>query len=249
MISIITATYNSEKTIKKTIESVNSQVNINIEHIFVDGESSDETLNIIKKYSRVKKRIYSLKPSGIYQAMNFGIKKARGKIIGILNSDDYYYNSNILNIVNTNLKSQKIDICYGNLKFFHPKSKKITRVWKSSNFEHGSFLLGWSPPHPTFFVKKKIYDKFGLFKSKYGNSADIEFMFRLLEINNVRSKFVNSYFVKMQSGGASNKNLKTIVYQNLKILKIFSDYNYNFSKFNYFYLKFFSRLKQIFYNY
>jgi glycosyltransferase len=229
MISIITATLNSQKTIEKTIFSINKQNGAVIEHLIVDGFSKDSTIKKILKQKQKKTKFIYKNPKGIYDAMNEGIKKSRGNIIGILNSDDYYASNTVLKRINKIFNENKdIDICYGNLRYFK-KDKSFYRFWKPGKFKKNIFLQGWNPPHPTFFVRRKIYRKYGYFNLKYGNAADIELMFRFLFVKKLKFYYLNSFLVNMRAGGASGKNIISIIKQNIQVLKIFKNYNIKFS--------------------
>jgi glycosyltransferase len=214
-ISIITPTFNSQKTINENINSILIQNYKNWEQIIIDNLSTDNTLSIIKKFNNDKIKIISEKDKGIYDAINKGIINSTGEIISILHSDDFFFDKNTL----TNVT--------GNLLYVKKSNKnKVIRYWQSNNFKKGLFYRGWSPPHPSFFVKKKIYEEFGNYKIEFGNSSDFELMFRLLEKNQVSSKYIDKVLVTMRYGGASNKNY-------IKIIKFV-------------YIKFKERLKQFF---
>jgi len=207
-ISIITVCYNSVKTIKKTVESVVSQNNIVMEYIIIDGNSTDGTLKIIKEYANKYPTIIKWKSepdNGMYDAMNKGIKIANGDIIGILNSDDYYALSNVLALVVDVMSKKNIDSCYGNLLYI--KNNKPYRFWKAG--ERESFKFGWMPPHPSFFVRRNIYEKYGLFRLDCGVNADYELMLRFLEVYNISTKWIDYTFVYMNTGGKSNKDLQS----------------------------------------
>ena len=214
-ISIITVSYNSAKTIKRTIESVLSQKNVEIEFIIVDGQSKDGTVEIIKEFANRYSciRWVSEKDSGIYDAMNKGINMATGNIIGILNSDDVYASDDILETVCKKLSEDNLDSCFGNLlyikTYFATGSFIPYRYWRSGKLR--SFKRGWMPPHPTFFVKKEVYDKYGCFRLDCGTSADYELMLRFLEKNKISSVWINKIFTYMEAGGASNATLKTYI--------------------------------------
>lgn len=204
-ISVITVCYNSEKTIKKSIESVLSQKNVDLDYIIIDGASTDNTLNIIREYSDNNTnmiRYVSEKDNGIYDAMNKGILLARGDIIGILNSDDFYASNDILSSVINEFEKNNIDCLYGNLMYL--KKNKPFRYWISGQFN--TFKYGWMPPHPTFFIKKSIYDTLGLYRLDCGTAADYELMLRFLEKEKIKSTWIDKLFIYMTTGGASNQN-------------------------------------------
>lgn len=243
-ISIITPTYNSQKTIEDNIASVIQQKYQNWEQIIIDNCSNDKTLEKIKNFNNSKIRIFSENDEGIYDAINKGIKKSTGDVISILHSDDFYFNEFSLKLLVQNFKQSDYKIIFGDIIYL--KKNKIFRYWKSSNFKKGNFMKGWSPPHPSFFVKKEIYNKFGYYSGKLGNSADIELMYRLLEKKKIKSKYVNKIFVSMRYGGASNKSIWSIINQNMINLKIL-EIKKNPIKIIFFIIhKFFNRLSQIF---
>lgn len=242
-VSIITTSLNSEKTIKDTINSVNQQTFKNIEHIFIDGNSIDNTIKIIKDNKQKNSILISEKDNGIYDAMNKGIKLSKGEIIFILNSDDTFYNNSIVqNVINIFTKNIDLELIYGNL--IYTKDKDVVRKWKSGNFKPGSFLKGWCPPHPSFIVKKRIYEKYGLFNLSYKFAADLEIMYRFLEKFKCKHYYFDEYIIDMKIGGVSNKNLINIIKQNYENIKIFNnDDDFNLLKFLYY--KFKHRYNQI----
>ena len=223
-ISIITATYNSGSTVRDTIESVLNQTYKDIEYIIVDGVSKDNTRDIVCEYEprfEGKMRIISEPDKGIYDAMNKGIAMATGDVVGILNSDDFYTNNSILaKIVSVFLKTDELEAVFGNLYFVSPEDTNIiTREWKGSSYK--SFTTGWHPAHPTFYVKKKVFDDFGIFDTSFDISADFELMLRFIEKHKIKSAYIDDYFVKMRLGGASTGNIKNIIIGNINIIRAF----------------------------
>lgn len=225
-ISIITVTYNSEKTLQETINSVLNQTYKNIEYIIVDGKSKDKTIEIIKKYENLfqgKLKWVSEKDNGIYDAMNKGISLATGDIIGILNSDDIFYDNNVVSDI-ANYFTPDIDAIYGNLVFVNSQdTRKVERIWKGS--EYKSFTKGWHPAHPTFYVKNDIYKKYGVFNIQFEISADFELMLRLIEKYKIKTKYYDRYMIRMRLGGASTKNIKNILLGNKNVIKAFKENN------------------------
>lgn len=208
-ITIITVTYNSAATIRDTLESVKKQDYPNIEHIIIDGASTDNTLQIVKEYPSVS-RIVSEPDSGIYDAMNKGIKIATGNIIGILNSDDIFADNSIIVDVAKVFERTKIDAVYGNLSYFRSgEEDKVVRLWRTKPYYERFFEDGELPPHPTLYVRKEIYDEIGVFRTDYKIAADIEFMLRLLKVKKAQSFFLDKIMVKMRLGGASTSGLKS----------------------------------------
>jgi len=204
-ISIITVCYNSAATIRDTFESVLSQTYSDIDYIVVDGNSKDETVSIIKDYElkfNGKMRWISEQDNGLYDAMNKGIKMAKGDIVGILNSDDYYSSNNVLALVVNVMSEKNIDSCYGNLLYI--KKNKPYRYWRSGMQK--SFKLGWMPPHPSFFVRRNIYEKYGLFRLDCVSVADYELMLRFLEKEKITTFWLDEIFIIMRTGGVSNNS-------------------------------------------
>ncbi len=246
-ISIITPTFNSKNTIEENINSILFQTHHDWEQIIIDNESSDNTVNLVKKYNNNKIRIICEKDKGIFDAINKGISNSQGEIISVLHSDDFFSDKNTLTNVINSFQTSEVDVVYGNLVYVKKSNRdKIFRYWQSNNFTKGLFYLGWSPPHPSFFVKKKIYEKFGNYRIEFGNSSDFELMFRLLEKNQVSSKYVNKILVTMRYGGASNKNISNIIKQNLTIFKILGIEKKYFDIIKLVYFKLKDRLKQFF---
>lgn len=208
-ISIITPSFNSAKTIEKTINSVISQKGIVLEYIIIDGGSKDDTLEIIEKYKDKITTIISESDSGLYNAMNKGIKLATGEIIGILNSDDYY-SDDVLLSVHQAFEKSNAQACYGDIAYFNNNNyDKITRLWKAGEYNENKLNNGWIMPHPALFVKKDVYLKCGLFREDLNLAADYEFMLRMLKIHKIKVKYIPEIITMMRTGGASGKNLKS----------------------------------------
>ena len=204
-ISIITVSFNSAKTIKETIESILIQDYNNIEYIIIDGGSSDETIDIVKSYSEKISYFISEKDNGIYDAMNKGIKVATGDIVGILNSDDFYPNSFVLSNVARSFEKYNCDAVYGDLVYVNKKdTTQIKRYWQAGNYNTSKIKNGWMLPHPTFFVKKVMYDRHGLYNSALKRAADYEMILKLLYKENISVHYIPMILVKMRMGGASN---------------------------------------------
>lgn len=206
-ISIITATYNSASTLRGTLESVLEQ-GVGAEQIIIDGGSKDQTMEIVTSYPHIDKWV-SEPDRGIYDAMNKGIAMASGEVIGILNSDDFYADERVLSRVAEVFTDPRVDSCYGDLKYVHPlDTTKVTRNWKSGSFSREAFFWGWMPPHPTFFVRRSVYEKYGCFNLELGSAADYELMLRFLVKHRISTVYISEVLVKMRAGGASNLSLK-----------------------------------------
>ncbi len=213
-ISIITATYNSAKTVRDTLESIKSQAYPHVEHLVIDGLSTDETLQIVHQFSNVAK-VVSEKDKGIYDAMNKGIQLASGEIIGILNSDDIYVDNGVLNEVAAIFADDSVDACYADLQYVNDvDTTKLVRNWKSGNFTKKSFLFGWMPPHPTLFLRRRVYDKVGNFNLLLKSAADYELMLRVFVRHDFNIRYIPRVIVKMRTGGASNSSLRKRVTAN-----------------------------------
>jgi len=205
-ISIVTAVYNGEKTLRKCLDSVRNQ-SINAEHIVVDGASTDSTLKIIEQYKTGNTKVISEPDKGIYDAMNKGIALATGDIVGILNADDYYPENDVLENVLQMFEDQHMDACYGDLVYVDiQKPSKIRRYWRTLEYNQNNFYWGWMPPHPTFFVRRSVYEKFGVFRLDFGTAADYELMLRFLLKHGISATYIPRVLVHMRSGGASNES-------------------------------------------
>ncbi|MBD99415.1 MAG: glycosyl transferase [Verrucomicrobia bacterium] len=222
-VSIITVTYNSSTTIEDTVKSVLVQTHPDIEYIIVDGDSTDNTLQKIEPYSDKLSKFVSEKDSGMYDALNKGIKLATGDIIGILNSDDFYTDKFVIEEVVKIFLEEHSDAVYADLQYVDSNhTNKIIRNWKSGNYKPGDFLYGWMPPHPTFFVKKDIYRKFGNFSMELKSAADYELMLRFIHKHQIRLSYLKRVIVKMRAGGMSNSSLKNRMRANKEDRKAWS---------------------------
>lgn len=205
-VSIITITYNSEKTLEDTLKSVVSQDYPDLEYLIIDGKSKDSTLTIVDKYKDRIAKVVSEKDKGLYDALNKGIKYATGDVIGMLHSDDLYANEKVISKVAAKfIEDPSVEGVYADLVFVNRNDvNKPMRVWESGEYEEGAFLKGWMPPHPTFFVRKEVYEKFGGFNTELKLSADYELMLRLIHKSKIKMAYLNETIVKMRMGGVSN---------------------------------------------
>lgn len=210
-VSIITVTYNSEATIKDTLLSVKNQNYKDIEHIVVDGKSIDNTISLIHQFGHTGP-LLSEPDKGIYDAMNKGVKMATGDIVGILNSDDFYPQNDVIEKVVNVLKNDDCDAVYGDLMYVDSiQVNKFLRKWIAGDYKKKLFFKGWMPPHPTVFLKKEVYDKYGLFNLNFKTSSDYELLLRFMFLHNIRVKYIPSILVHMRAGGHSNRSLKNRV--------------------------------------
>lgn len=208
-VSIITVCYNSAKTIEDTILSVINQTYDNIEYIIVDGLSPDNTLEIVKKYSDKIAKVVSEKDAGLYDAINKGIGLATGEIIANLNSDDFYIDNNVIADVVAKMQEEKSDTLYADLYYVDEvDTNKVTRNWVSGAYKKGAFFKGWMPPHPTFFVRKSVYEKYGKFSLELKSAADYEIMLRFIHKHECSISYLPRVVVRMRVGGVSNASIK-----------------------------------------
>lgn len=220
-ISIITVSYNSEATIETTFQSVANQTYDNIEYIVVDGNSKDATHSIIKKYKDVVTKWVSERDDGLYDAMNKGIKMATGDVIGLINSDDLFCDNKAIEKVMKVFESNPtIDSVYADLFYVsQDNTDNIVRRWVTG--EQRKFKYGWHPAHPTLYIKKEVYNKYGLFDLDYKLAADFEIMLRFLEKYKISTFYLKEALVKMRLGGATNQSVENIYKQNVECIKSF----------------------------
>ncbi len=207
-VSIITVCFNSEQTIEDTIQSVIHQDYSKIEYIILDGKSTDKTIDKVKSYGDKIDVFKSESDKGMYDALNKAIDLCTGEIIAILNSDDVYADEKVISDVVNVMVRDKTDAVYADLVYVDKNNlDKVTRIWKSGKYSRNSFLYGWMPPHPTFFVKKEVYEKHGKFNIELVSAADYELMLRLLHKYDVNTSYLPRVIVKMREGGLSNQSL------------------------------------------
>jgi glycosyltransferase involved in cell wall biosynthesis len=223
-ITIITVSFNAAETIGDTLRSVAAQTYEDIEHILIDGASKDATVAVAKDHGGHLAKFISEPDRGIYDAMNKGIALATGDIIGFLNADDIYASPNALETIVKAFTAPEVDACYGDLLYVRKNDpSSIVRYWQSSDYVNGAFRKGWCPPHPTFFVRRKIYEQYRGFNLDYKIAADVEIMFRLLEVNGIKSVHIPETIVKMRTGGESNKSVGNIILQNREIVRFINE--------------------------
>lgn len=204
-ISIITITYNSAKTLQRALDSIQSQTYKDIEHIIVDGASTDGTKEIIETYAAKHPNVQwiSEPDEGIYNAINKGIRLAKGDVIGFLHSDDVLKSADSIEHIAKAFEDKDIDLVYGDLQYC--KGNKIVRRWKSNAFNPRALKYGWMPPHPTVYCRKKVYDTVGLYDEWFRIAADYDMILRIFSAG-FKSAYLPEVLVSMETGGASNKN-------------------------------------------
>jgi len=225
-ISIITVVWNNKETIKDAIDSVLDQTYNDIEYIIVDGASSDGTVDIIESYGDKISKFISEPDKGLYDAMNKGIALATGDVVGILNSDDFYIDEFVIAKIVKEFEEKKVESVYADLVFVKPDDlEKTVRYYDSSYFSPQKFAYGWMPAHPTFFLKREIYEKYGIFKTDYKIAADYELLARFLEKNKISFSYINEAIVKMRIGGASTSGIKNTYILNKEIIRACKENN------------------------
>lgn len=219
-ISIITVTYNSEKTVQDTIESVLSQDYPNIEYIIIDGASTDRTCEIVQSYGNKISKFVSEPDRGMYDAMNKGIHLATGDIIGILNSDDFYADKSVIFKITRTFMENSVDSIFADLVYVKSDNlDRITRYYSSSSFHPRLFAYGWMPAHPTFFVKRWAYERYGVFQTNYTIAADYELLTRFLARYHLSYAYLPQVIVHMRTGGASTNSLMSNWILNREIIR------------------------------
>jgi len=229
-VSIITVVWNNKETIRDSIDSILSQTYQNIEYIIVDGGSNDGTVDVVKSYGDKIDKFISEADNGIYDALNKGIAISTGDIIGLLHSDDYYPNPNILSIVVEKFKNNDIDMIWGDIIYVNKKGES-KRHYSGENI---NFNIGIMPPHPSVFIKKKCYEDFGYYNTDYRIAADYDLLFRFIKLNNLKCIYSNDIIVNMTPGGASNKNIFSSIKLNKEIYQIHKSHNRPISIFSLF---------------
>jgi glycosyltransferase len=210
-VSLITVTYNSQATIADAIRSVASQTYSNIEHVIIDGSSTDDTIEIIRNTPNRISKIISEPDKGIYDALNKGILNSSGDIIGLLHSDDLLASDIIIEEICKKFIKTSADIVYGDLIYVNNINKDIiVRYWRSRPFDSSLLNKGWMPAHPTMFVRREVYLKYGQFDLQYKISSDYDLILRLMQIRNLKIEYLPIVITKMRMGGVSNRNLRNI---------------------------------------
>lgn len=227
-VSIITACYNREKTISSAIKSVASQNYNDIEYIIIDGDSKDKSLQIIHENMNNIDVLISEKDTGIYNALNKGINNSSGEIIGLLHSDDFFYNEQVISKIVAVFKNTDADIVYANGMYVDEENiKKVKRIYKSKIFKKFYLFFGWIPLHTTIYVKKDVFDKYGLYREDFKIASDYEISLRWFKNDSVKKVFVDEWVVKMRLGGKSTdiKQQKVKSSEDLIIIKEYQLWN------------------------
>ena len=216
-VSVITAVLSNRKYLSDAIESVLGQTHADIEYIIVDGGSKDGTIELVQSYGDKIDKFISEKDKGVYYALNKGIAMASGEVIALLHSDDFYVNRFVISQVVEAFKKQQCDAVYSNLYYVSNNNKdKIIRTWNAGIYKLDSFYYGWMPPHPAFFAKREVYQKYDAFNTELKFAADYELMLRFILKHNIQICYLPKYFSKMRVGGASNRSLSNRLKANIE---------------------------------
>ncbi len=208
-ISVITVVFNNVKTIKDTIESVLSQTYKNVEYIVIDGRSTDGTIDIIEKFQNEISVFLSEPDNGIYDALNKGIQLATGEVISILHSDDLFCDEYVVSDMVNKMSEKEAELCFSDMVIVDSKSDKVLRYYMANYFKRWLFRMGWMPPHPTCFIKKTLFDEFGLYSLSYKVAGDFDFLIRVFYGRDIAWTYLNRVTVKMRLGGVSNSGLSS----------------------------------------
>ncbi|HTA84201.1 MAG TPA: glycosyltransferase family 2 protein [Bacteroidia bacterium] len=216
-VSIITACLNNAATLEDAMRSVFEQDYPNIEYIVIDGASTDGTAAILEKYKSKLSVLVSEKDAGIYAALNKGLSKATGDIVGFLHADDFYTYANSISKIVKAFEKENADCVYSDIQYVErDNTLNLVRDWKSQPYTDGMFLKGWMPPHPTFFLKRKCYEQYGNYNTTFTISADYELMLRMLHKHKLKATYIPEVLVKMRTGGVSNRSLAKRIKANME---------------------------------
>ncbi len=220
-LSVITATYNAAATLRDSLRSVACQTHPDIEHWVIDGGSRDGTQSILENHRSQIAGIVSEPDGGIYDALNKGLHRATGEVVGFLHADDVYANDGVLAAIAEAFANPAVDAVYGDLTYVDREdTTRVIRYWKSGAFDNARLRSGWMPPHPTFYVRRTVYERLGLFDTRYRISADYECIVRFLFVNGLRTVYIPKVLVSMRVGGVSNRSLSSMRRKSLEDLDI-----------------------------
>ncbi len=212
LISIVTATYNRHTTVRDSIESLAGQTYTNYEHIIQDGGSTDGTLDVVSALADARTRLVSAPDGGIYDALNKGIERSTGDVVGLVHSDDFFAADTVLEKVARAFQNPAVDGVYGDLQYITPSEpRRIVRHWRAGPYSRAKLKHGWMPPHPTLFLRRDVFEKWGYYDTSYRIAADYDAMLRWLWTGNIKLAYIPEVLVKMRTGGESNRSLGRII--------------------------------------
>lgn len=219
-ISVITAVFNRANTIGAAIASVQAQTHVNVEHVIQDGGSTDGTLEIVRSAADVAATIVSAKDHGIYDAINRGILRATGDVIGLMHSDDLFAHADVLTKVAAAFETAEVDGVYGDLQYVATdEPTRVIRYWQSGEYHTALLRRGWMPPHPTLYLRREVFERFGLYDTSFQIAADYDAMLRYLVTGQIRLAYIPEVLVKMRMGGESNRSLGRILLKSREDLR------------------------------
>lgn len=219
-ISLITPVYNRVATIGCTIRSVQSQTYGDVEHIIQDGGSTDGTMDVINKNLKNNTYVFSESDYGIYDAINRGIRRATGDVVGLINSDDFFAHDGVLGLVADTLSDNQFDGVYGDLQYVgYNNTAHIVRYWRAGEYESSKLRWGWMPPHPTFYVRRDVFMRWGLYDTAFSIAADYDAMLRYLVKGRIRLAYIPQVLIKMRVGGESNRSFGRMVIKSREDLR------------------------------
>jgi glycosyltransferase involved in cell wall biosynthesis len=225
LVTLVTVCRNAAEVIEPCLRSVVSQDYAHVEHLIIDGASTDGTVETILSVGSDRVRWISEPDEGLYFALNKGLARSSGEIVGFLHADDVLADSGVLSRVVGALRDPVWDACYGDLEYVSRNDcSKVVRYWKSGDYELGALKLGWMPPHPTFYARKEVYRRFGGFDTRFTIGADWDLLFRLFEVKRIQARYLPGVMVRMRMGGISNRNIWNVIRNNLECLAVFRKY-------------------------
>jgi glycosyltransferase involved in cell wall biosynthesis len=212
LISVVTAVRNRRAIVAQALDSVLSQSHPEIDPIVVDGASTDGTTEVLESYRNRLSVLVSEPDTGIYDALNKGLRLARGDVVGFLHADDLMAHGDVLSRIGAAFEDPRVDAVYGDLVYVRQDdTSKIVRYWKAGNYQAGALSRGWMPPHPTFYARREAYQRLGSFDTRYRIAADYDLMLRFLSADGFRVRYIPDVLVRMRTGGISNGSLRSIV--------------------------------------
>ncbi|MCI4668417.1 MAG: glycosyltransferase [Bacteroidia bacterium] len=218
-VSLVTVSWNNADVIKNCLDSVASQDHPELEYIIIDGASKDGTQDIIKSYNGLTNHFVSEPDKGIYDAMNKGLKLASGEVIGLINADDFLVHEHVISRVVREFEEKEVDAIFGDVEYVDPDDlDRVVRYYPGKGFKPAMMKQGNMPPHPSFYVKRELYERFGLFDTQFRITADFEFMVRLFLKGGISYSYIPETLVKMRTGGASTSGLKSMLNINREML-------------------------------
>ncbi len=224
-ISVITVCRNASRHIVGCLESVASQRHPEVEHLVIDGASTDGTADRVRETANPLVRLVSEPDGGLYDAMNKGLALAGGDIVGFLHADDFFAHADVLARVDAALAVAAVDACYGDLEYVAADDPgRVVRHWKAGDFHPGDFGSGWMPPHPTFYARAGVYRRHGGFDTRFRIGADWDLLLRFFEVGGIRARYLPEVMVRMRTGGISNRTWWNVFRNNLECLAAFRKY-------------------------